>query len=189
MARGYTSDQFLRLAYSFDVTGKFKPTGANTLTLIFPPFNDTRNVEERWAACSGGWDSAPYSKTCATKSCGRQGTFDHGTLTKAIWKDVYIVGSAAGSATIGHIMSPRVFYYKGSYPTAPLADDKHGDFSVSVAVVHLSAPDATSGVLAVTASLRLVVGPGWSGSGARSSRQVMLPAGGIHRYPRADRRR
>lgn len=54
VALGYTADQFLR--YTFDVTAAVKRTGANTLTVTFPTGADARNIEQRWASCSGGWD-------------------------------------------------------------------------------------------------------------------------------------
>ena len=69
-----------------------------------------------------------------------------GTFSKGIWRDVYLTGVKPASASIEAI-SPRV-YYKGAYPTEPLTDDSHGDFSVDV-VIHLLAPAATSGTLSV----------------------------------------
>lgn len=78
-------------------------------------------------------------------------------------QSVYLIGVASGSAVIEHV-APRVFY-KGEYPTAPLADDAHGDFSVDV-VVHFIAPTATSGILSAVGA--------W---GATASLPVTLPAG------------
>jgi hypothetical protein len=43
------------LRYRYDVTSFLLPTG-NTLTVAFPTSADSRNVEKRWMACSGGWD-------------------------------------------------------------------------------------------------------------------------------------
>jgi beta-galactosidase/beta-glucuronidase len=77
---------------------------------------------------------------------------------------VYIVGVKAASAAIDHV-APRVFY-KGAYPTEPLSDTAHGDFSVDV-VVHMTSIAATSGTLAVTGE--------WAGGSA--SVPVNLPAG------------
>jgi beta-galactosidase/beta-glucuronidase len=50
---GFTADQFLR--YTFDLTSAVKRAGANTLTVTFPTGGDARNIEQRWASCSGGW--------------------------------------------------------------------------------------------------------------------------------------
>jgi hypothetical protein len=50
---GYAADQFLR--YKWDVTSLLKPTG-NTLVVSFPTGADSRNSEQRWMACSGGWE-------------------------------------------------------------------------------------------------------------------------------------
>lgn len=49
---GYTSDQFLR--YVLDVSSALH-AGTNTLTVSFPTGADTRNSEQRWMSCSGGW--------------------------------------------------------------------------------------------------------------------------------------
>jgi len=54
---GAVHDQFLR--YVFDVTAVLRPSGDNSLSLTFPPSNDTLNDEARWIACSGAWDWAP----------------------------------------------------------------------------------------------------------------------------------
>ena len=71
---GYTSDQFLR--YKWDVSSLLHPTG-NTLVVSFPTGADARNSEQRWMACSGGWDWAPYSTTRASGAT---------TFSKGIWK-------------------------------------------------------------------------------------------------------
>ncbi len=97
---------------------------------------------------------APYS---TTRSAGAN------TFSKGIWHSVNLVGVAAGSVAIEHV-APRVFY-KGAYPTAPLSDTAHGDFSVDV-VFHLSSPAATTGTLAATGA--------W---GASASLPVTVPAG------------
>jgi hypothetical protein len=74
------------------------------------------------------------------------------------------VGVKSASAAIEHV-APRVLY-QGEYPTEPLADDAHGDFSVDV-VVHMTSPAATSGTLTATGA--------WAGGAA--SVPVTLPAG------------
>jgi hypothetical protein len=99
-------------------------------------------------------DWAPYSDTTSAGAT---------TFSKGIWKSVYIVGVARASAAITHV-APRVFY-KGAYPSAPLTDGAHGDFSVDV-VVHFAAPAATTGSLTVAGA--------W---GATATVPVALPAG------------
>lgn len=88
---------------------------------------------------------------------------DTTTFSKGIWKSVYVVGIRAASAAIEYV-APRVFYL-GAYPTAPLSDESHGDFTVDV-TVHLFAPAATSGTLTVTGA--------W---GASADLPLELPAG------------
>ena len=99
----------------------------------------------------------PYSTTAASP-----GELD--TFTKGIWKSVYLSGISPASASIEAVV-PHVFY-NGSYPTSPLADGNHGDFTVRVKVA-LHAPVATTGTLSVTG--------GWAG--ATASTPVSLPAG------------
>jgi hypothetical protein len=147
---GYTADQFLR--YSFDVTASAKRTGANVLTVSFPTGADERNVEQRWMSCSGGWDWAPYSDNFAAGAKA---------FSKGIWHSVSLVGVA--SVAIEHV-SPRVFY-KGAYPSTPLSDTAHGDFSVDV-VYHLSANAPTQGTLLAAGA--------W---GAQAPLNVTVPAG------------
>jgi beta-mannosidase len=84
------------------------------------------------------------------------------TFTKGIWKSVSIV--EVGSAAITDVV-PQITY-AGAYPTAPLDDDTHGGFNVSVRV-HTWAAKATSGTLHVTG--------GWAG--ASLSKQVTIAAG------------
>jgi hypothetical protein len=151
---GFTADQFLR--YTFDVTSALKATG-NTLAVVFTQFSDARNTEERWMACSGGWDWAYFSGT-SFRGCG--------TFSKGIWRPAYLLGIRAGSAAIAHV-APRV-YYHGAYPQAPLADAAHGDFSVNVDV-HFEAPAATSGTLTAVGA--------WPGGAAAPAVRVALPAG------------
>ena len=49
---GFTADQFLR--YEYPVSAALLPSGDQHLTVVFPPFNDTRNANARFMACSGG---------------------------------------------------------------------------------------------------------------------------------------
>eukprot|EP00665_Eupelagonemidae_sp_cell47_P000781 gene781-1834_t len=49
---GEMRDQFLR--YAFPVNGSLR-VGSNTLTV---EFDAAINCEQRWMACSGGWDWA-----------------------------------------------------------------------------------------------------------------------------------
>lgn len=79
-----------------------------------------------------------------------------------------LVGIAPASAAITHV-SPRV-YYNGTYPTAPLSDTAHGDFTVSVAV-HFQVPSTATGPVA--GSLEVV--GGWAGG--KVTTPVSLPPG------------
>ncbi len=111
---GTIRDQFLR--YVFDVRNASRDLlrETNKLELIFDPSID---VAGRFAACSGGWDWAPYIST-------KQGR----AFTRGAWKSVYVAESGSG-VFITHLV-PRITY-RGAYPTEPLAD---GDFDVAVKV-------------------------------------------------------
>jgi beta-mannosidase len=102
---------------------------------------------------------APYSNTRASGAS---------TFSKGIWKSVYLAAVSPGAAAIEHL-APRVFY-NGSYPTAPLSDTDHGDFTVSVAV-HLLVPTGASGTGSLT------VTGGWTGPGSSVTLPVTLAPG------------
>ena len=116
---GTIRDQFLR--YAFDVRNAsidlLKET--NKLELIFDRSID---VGGRFAACSGGWDWAPYVST-------KQGR----AFTRGPWKSVYVAESQTG-VFVTQIV-PRITY-RGAYPTEPLMDGA-ADFDVAVKV-HLN---------------------------------------------------
>jgi hypothetical protein len=131
--QGAVTDQFLR--YRFDVTKLLLSGGGrNELQLIFPPSNHTLNTEARWMACSGAWDWAPYTATYNDQKAH--------TMSKGIWKSVYLVGVPDGEAALQHLQ-PRI-YYNGSYPTTPLTDSTAGAWTV-VARVHVFAPNPSGG--------------------------------------------
>lgn len=133
MMQEAVTDQFLR--YRFEVTKLLLPEGEqNDLRLIFPPSNHTINTEARWMACSGAWDWAPYTATYSDQKAH--------TMSKGIWKSVYLVGVPDGEAALEHLQ-PRI-YYNGSYPSAPLTDSTAGAWTV-VARVHLVAPNPSGG--------------------------------------------
>ena len=91
----------------------------------------------------------------------------HFAFSKGVWKDVAIVGSAAGSAAI-ELVAARTFY-NSSYPTTPLWDDDHGDFTVNVDVHLWAPPGGAVGTLSVEGD--------WSCAGSAVSMPVSLPAG------------
>lgn len=159
---GYVDNAFLR--FVFDVTSLLVRGGRpNVLTVAFTTSNDTRNKPGRWSACSGGWDWAPVSNTMVSPG-DPYGVL--ATFSKGLWKGVYIAGVGGGSAAIEHVV-PAISY-AGPYPTAPLADDAHGGFTVSVKVA-MRATAAVTGTLTVTGS--------WGGPNATALRAVSLPAG------------
>jgi len=138
---GIVSDQFLRyrfpvkdllnfnwnttLAADANVTNK-ESTTTNLLTITF----DSKILTDgRFAACSGGWDWAPFSNCPLT-----QDTHSH-QFSKGITKSVYLtrVSSAAITALV-----PQV-YYMGDYPTEALRDGQHAGFGVDV-TIHLWSP-------------------------------------------------
>ena len=90
-------------------------------------------------ACSGAWDWAPYTSTYNDKGAH--------TMSKGVWKSVYLVGIGKGEAALEHLQ-PRV-YYNGSFPLAPLDDSSAGGWTVE-ARVHLVSPGAASGTVEVS---------------------------------------
>merc|ERR1719210_2645189 len=119
---GNPTNQFVR--YAFDVDGgRLKADGgANALQVVFDPAIAT---EGRYMACTGGWDWAPYT---GTKSAADNAF----SFSRGLVKDVYLLASAPGSATIEHVV-PQIFY-KGDSPPEPLAEGEHGGFKVDVNV-------------------------------------------------------
>ena len=116
----------------------------------------------RYMACSGGWDWAPYTRTCS-----RDDTFQPGgaaTFSKGLWKRVYVLTAPAGTATITHVV-PQISYL-GDYPTKPLSSSDHAGFHVDVRVF-LQAPEAGS-------KGRLQLSTEW---GATAQARVELGAG------------
>lgn len=135
---GNVSDQFLR--YRYDVSGLLS-RGQNTLQVVFPPSNHSLNAEARWMACSGAWDWAPYTSTYNDQKAH--------TMSKGIWKSIYLVGIPAGEAALEHLQ-PRVTY-NGPYPGSLLTDDTAGGWTVA-ALVHLVAPSGGKGTVTVSGS-------------------------------------
>ena len=113
---GTVRDQFLR--YVFDVRNASVDLlrETNKLELIFDPSID---VGGRFAACSGGWDWAPY----VSQDQGR-------AFTRGPWKSVYVAESLSG-VFVMHLV-PRITY-RGAYPTEPLIDGAAA-FDVAVKV-------------------------------------------------------
>ena len=121
---GNTTNQFLR--YKFQVTDRhwMPSTGQprrHKLTITFDP---SIEVDGRFAACSGGWDWAPY-----TKSDDAQGKRSY---TLGIVKPIYLV--AVQSVAIEQVV-PKI-YYLGPYPRTPLTRPT-SDFELQLEV-HLS---------------------------------------------------
>ena len=97
------------------------------LPLPSPRLTDALNL--------GGWDWAPYSNTITNSSGNTSGPAR--TLSKGLWKSVYLAALPLASAAITH-MTPHT-HYLGEYPTVPLRDGIHGGFKVNV-TTHLWAP-------------------------------------------------
>jgi beta-mannosidase len=145
---GFTADEFLR--YTWDVVAALKAAD-NVLTVTFSTSKDPRNAENRWAACTGGWDWAPYSVTRGPS--GAVG--DAATFTKGIVKSVSLVPVAA--AAITHVV-PLVYYNIVTYPTEPLNDTTHTGFTVKVRL-HMWAPAAVSGTVSAAGAWGATAGP------------------------------
>ena len=106
---------------------------------------------------------APYSYAI-TNSSGKT-TGPANTLSKGIWKSVYLTEAPAATVVITHL-TPHT-RYMGDYPTAPLQDGKHGGFHVNV-TAHLWAPaGGATGSITATGS--------WDFTA--SSGEIEMPAG------------
>ena len=155
---GTVTDQFVR--YEFPVA-RFLKAGANNLTVTF---DGTIECDGRWMACSGGWDWAFYSNQYAPN---RDGTAKAHTFSFGLWKSVALV--TVPSAAITHVVAHT--FYQGAYPTQPLLDGQHGGFDVRVRV-HLWAPHAGAGQLAVTGAWGQEGGDGGAAGGGAAATAV-----------------
>ena len=133
-------DQFLRSVVLLP-GGLLTATG-NTLCVTFTTSRDPRN--RRFSGVSGGWDFAAYTATSTVfPAVGRASQL---TLSKGIWRDIYLAAILPRSAAIEHV-SPLI-RYDGPYPTQPLSDANAGPWTVTLKVV-LNCPSVvgSSGVL------------------------------------------
>ena len=153
-----TTNQFLRYITSPIDHSILKAQG-NVLTVTFD--SSVQTTEGRFMACTGGWDWAPYS-TSVTNGMGADGPTSTRTLSKGIWKSVYL--AYVSNVAVTDVV-PLVFY-QGPFPIAPLSRQTVGDFQVQVRL-HFWAPMATNGTVQVIGS--------WS-TGTLSE-NVVLPAG------------
>lgn len=97
---------------SYDSSGKWKQQ--HNLTVIIDPLI---GVDGRFAACSGGWDWAPYVRSHDVQ--GRR------TYSFGIVKPMYLI--AVEKFYIRHVV-PKI-YYLGAYPKEPMSNP-NGDFKM-----------------------------------------------------------
>ena len=117
-------------------------TSMNKLTIVL---DSNILTDGRFAACSGGWDWAPFSTCPLTPD-----THSH-SFTKGITKSVYLTRVAPVAITA---IVPHTFYRGGkrtanhtykqyeAHPTEALIDGKHAGFDVNI-TVHLWSPPQT----------------------------------------------
>jgi hypothetical protein len=163
---GVVRDQFLRYAFTLGSEVALLPgPRANRLDVTF-----AEDVAEdgRFMACTGGWDWAPYSYTGTSSSNTTTGFAQ--TLSKGLWKSVYLAEIPRETVAITHL-SPHTLY-KGEYPTKPLEDGTHGGFSVNVTAHIWAPPGGAKGTLVVAGSWAA----GVSSEGTHSG-EVEVPAG------------
>jgi beta-mannosidase len=145
---GVMRDQFLRYSFQLDPAKVALLSGAKTNRLDVTFGIGDVAEDGRFMACTGGWDWAPYSYTSTNSSGNTTGPAN--TLSKGIWKSVYLTDVPRATVAITHV-TPHT-YYAGAYPTARLADGKHGGFTVNV-TAHLWVPlGGASGTLTVAGS-------------------------------------
>jgi len=168
---GVVRDQFLRYSFALDPAqvGLRAGAGANVLDVTF-----AQDVAEdgRFMACTGGWDWAPYSYTTTNSSAKTTGPAN--TLSKGLWKSVYLTEVPRDTVAITHV-TPHT-RYKGAYPTARLVDGEHGGFVVNVTTHFWAPPGGATGSLAVAGSWA-PAGSGVGAAAAASSGATTLPAG------------
>lgn len=143
---GVVTDQFLRYSFTLDPAevNLVRGSGANRLDVTFGL--DDVAEDGRFMACTGGWDWAPYSYTTSNSSANTTGPAN--TLSKGLWKSVYLIEVPRGSVAITHV-TPHTAY-QGAYPTSRLTDGEHGGFVVNV-TIHVWVPmGAAVGSLTVT---------------------------------------
>ena len=145
------TNQFVRTAIPLRAS-RALVAGQNTLSVVF---NMSIECDGRWMGCSGGWDWAPYSNTFATGAGAAGEAPQTHTLTSGIWKSVSLV--TVGGVAVTHQVCHT--YYRGDFPTKPLADGDHGGFDVAVRV-YLWAPRS--------GKVRLAVSGSWSASAAKT---------------------
>lgn len=120
-ALGEVYNQFRRYEYSLNASvlagsTQTSVTGAEVhhLQVTF----DKAVVMEgnRFMACTGGWDWAPYTTTCSTPANQSRHGPDNPppnsygaaqTFSKGIWKSVYVLGAQDNAAVIKHVV-PQV---------------------------------------------------------------------------------
>ena len=125
--------------------------GANRLSVVFDP----QLYTQFFMMSTGGWDWAPLSNITTTD--GQANTY-----TRAIWKSVYLVQSAAVQLTD---VSPLISY-KGDYPVEPLVDGRHKGFTLNLTLFFTT-------VAATRASVR--IRPSWAVE--HRQLELALPAG------------
>ena len=172
---GVLRDQFLRYSFTIDPAemGLLAGAGANRLDVTFGV--DDVAEDGRFMGCTGGWDWAPFSYTTTNSSAKTTGPAP--TLSKGVWKSVYLTDVPLATVAITHL-TPHT-RYNGAYPTARLADGDHGGFTVNV-TAHLWAPaGGAKGSLGVAGSWAAAAPTtsNASASAAASSGAMTLPAG------------
>ena len=153
------TDQFMRYIVALP-PGALRAAGNNTLSVTFTAPGDARN--RRFSGASGGWDwgALTPSKTPWNKVGGDGGQM---TLSKGIWRDVYL---AAGATLIEHV-SPMIFY-EGAYPTEMLDEASAGPWRVAVKIILRAATGGLRGELAVAGA--------WPGAARAACRSCWRPA-------------
>jgi hypothetical protein len=171
---GAATDQFLRHVYPLalgvdpDLSGSGGERANHTLTVQFDPAMATDG--NRFMACSGGWDWAPFPDAPLTPDPAPARRH-----TLGIWRSAYLVllrGDGGGGNRDGRTapestpaappvapavaltaVVPEVFYRGGDsdYPTSPLRDGSHNGFVVYV-TVRLWSPCPVNGTVRVWGS-------------------------------------
>ncbi len=140
---GIFQSQFIRYKFAIKKYLHFDTMATSPLKLnIMIEFNDTKvDVENRYMACTGGWDWAAYTTTFINTTLNNSHTF-----SKGIVKSVYLAYVKEESLLIEYV-TPKIVF-QDEYPTEPLLNKK-ANFDISTLIYLHNISRATTGELVV----------------------------------------
>lgn len=153
-------DQFLRYIAALP-SGLLRAAG-NEIVVSFATSRDPRN--RRMSGASGGWDWGALSSTATVYEAVGRGP--QWTLSKGVWRDVYLAAAPAVDGVLLEHVMPLVFY-EGPYPTTLLDEATAGPWRVTVRVILRAGVSGARGVLSVFGA--------WSASAKANATLTLAP--------------